>query len=306
MKEKGFALIFFILVIIFISGVIIGSSLIIKNYYPSLIPQLANIFPIKGFQNLQTNNNPANINPSQTALTQKAEDIPNTNKAANSLVNVFSCHFNKYGKYPSDLDAIDKDCFAANLSPDIEPNNSRYSLGDYFVSNNGSSYSLILTDLAALEVFFITEKGVESRKIPEETVIQSVKNARDATRITDLHNLKDVINITIGGITSPSFKAATLCSSTTNPCYGNSKDKTGWLKVKLSSSISMPTLPIDPINDEKYHYVYCAYKTDWEINVVLESDQYADRMKNDGGDDDSKYEIGSNMNLIDKIPECRY
>lgn len=40
--------------------------------------------------------------------------------------------------------------------------------------------------------------------------------------------------------------------------------------------------------------------------MVLESKDYMDKMKNDGGDDPNKYEVGSNLQLIGNNPQCQY
>lgn len=137
--------------------------------------------------------------------------------------------------------------------------------------------------------------------------MELTRRARDAERFTSLSNLSQAINVGVQEATNSGV--AILCSgSSAYPCNGSSNtgigtrnsNGTGWVKVNLSSqkSVSVPTLPADPVNDATLHFTYCANDDAWEINTVLESDQQKDKMKNDGGNEDDKYEVGSNLSLI--------
>ncbi len=134
--------------------------------------------------------------------------------------------------------------------------------------------------------------------------IELTKRSRDAARLTDLANLQQAINVAAQEATASG--AAILCSGTTAPCQGDSKadgrasDGSGWVKVNLSAqkSVSVPTLPIDPINDDTYKYSYYSDGNAWEINAVLESDQQKGKMSTDGGNNDNAYEVGSNLTLL--------
>lgn len=141
------------------------------------------------------------------------------------------------------------------------------------------------------------------------------KRNRDATRLSDGANIQTAINVAVQEATSSG--AAVLCDGNAGkkfPCGGlsnlNSRlsNGTGWVKVNLAQqkAISVPTLPIDPINDGIYHYAYCANNDSWEMNLVLEYTQQVSKMVNDGGDDTNKYELGSNLTLMDKNNQCKY
>lgn len=144
--------------------------------------------------------------------------------------------------------------------------------------------------------------------------LELTKRGRDAARLTDLANLQSAINVAVQESTG-SGTAAILCKANGNyPCNGSSNtgtrvsDGTGWVKTDMSSqkSVSIPTLPIDPINDVTYHYTYCADNDTWEIDTVLESDQQKGKMATDGGPDAAdnatdttgRYEVGSSLSLI--------
>lgn len=141
--------------------------------------------------------------------------------------------------------------------------------------------------------------------------IEILRRGRDTTRLTDLQNLKQAITVALAEGTGDKL----LCNGSDLPCSEKSNpasalkkasDGTGWVKVNVKNqqSVSMATLPLDSTNDNTYHYTYCAdtkSNTDvWEISTVLESDQQKGKMLNssDGGNEDDKYEIGSDLTLI--------
>ena len=140
--------------------------------------------------------------------------------------------------------------------------------------------------------------------------LELTRRTRDSARLSDLASLQQAINVAVQEATDSG--AAILCKSTGSyPCSGKShvasrnSNGTGWVEVDLSSqkSVSVPTLPVDPLNNATYHYTYCANSDAWEIDAVLESDKEKVRMSNDGGDENAtdttgRYEVGSNLTLI--------
>ena len=138
--------------------------------------------------------------------------------------------------------------------------------------------------------------------------LELMKRSKDTTRLKDLDNISSVINISMQeGSLSPSSIVSILCKeSGSYPCTGRSNtgsrvtDGTGWIKADLASNnaVKFPTLPIDPVNNNEYHYTYCADSDKWEINAILESDSLKAKMAQDGGNAYDKYEVGSNYFLI--------
>lgn len=138
-----------------------------------------------------------------------------------------------------------------------------------------------------------------------------LKRSRDASRLSDLANLQQVINVAVQESTASG--TAVLCAGGLSGgyCTGKSTDTnarkvngTGWVKVDFSgqTSVSVPTLPADPSNTSGaagYHYLYCSNGTAWEINAKLESAQYTGKMTTDGGEDNNVYEVGSSLALVD-------
>ena len=144
--------------------------------------------------------------------------------------------------------------------------------------------------------------------------LEFTRRGRDAARLSDLANLQNAINVAVQESTG-SGAVAVLCAPTgTYPCNGTSfplggstrsSNGNGWVRIDLSSqrSVSVPTLPVDPVNTLANHYTYCANNDAWEINTVLESEQQRGRMANDGGNENAidatgRYEVGSSLTLI--------
>lgn len=137
--------------------------------------------------------------------------------------------------------------------------------------------------------------------------LETIRRARDATRLSDLANLQMGINILLQENAEGGQKI--LCYNLTPPCSGTSTDPnsrnsdgTGWVKVKFDPQgpISSSTLPSDPINSGIYIYSYSTDDTSdkWEINTVLESDKEAWRMSHDGGNNPNKYEVGLSLDIL--------
>lgn len=142
--------------------------------------------------------------------------------------------------------------------------------------------------------------------------LEFTRRGRDAARLSDLANLQNAINVAVQESTGSGAVAVLCAVSGTYPCNGSSNTGTrssngsGWVRIDLSSqrSVSVPTLPVDPVNTAANHYTYCADNDAWEIDTVLESDQQRGRMANDGGNENdvaantARYEVGSSLTLI--------
>ncbi len=135
--------------------------------------------------------------------------------------------------------------------------------------------------------------------------IELTRRGRDAARLTDLSALQSAVNVAVHESTESGI-VGVLCKGTNYPCNGSShnggrsSDGTGWVKadVSLQKSVSLATLPVDPINNAANHFTYCANNDTWEISAILESDKEKGKMTGDGGNDTNLYEVGSNLQLI--------
>lgn len=128
--------------------------------------------------------------------------------------------------------------------------------------------------------------------------LELIKRSRDSVRMKDLSNLASAINVSLQEATSSAV--AILCKENgTYPCNGSSNiasrltNGTGWVKADLSQkAVTVPTLPIDPLNNNEFHYTYCANNDVWEINATLESDTLKPKMYSDGGNEGDRYRRG--------------
>ncbi len=82
-------------------------------------------------------------------------------------------------------------------------------------------------------------------------------------------------------------------------------DGTGWIPVnftQLAAGAPMAALPIDPVNTvaSGYYYTYTPGGS-WELNAVMESTRYYESQYQDGGDNMSTFEIGSDLALSPNV-----
>lgn len=137
--------------------------------------------------------------------------------------------------------------------------------------------------------------------------IELTRRGRDAARLTDLANLQQAINVAVQESSTSGSNIA--CAGAAAGCVDRSNagtrltNGTGWVRVNLGvqSSVTVPTLPIDPSNNAANHYTYCGSGDNWEIFTALESAQQIPRMSSDGGTSDSYYEVGSVLNLVGTV-----
>ncbi|MDD2823312.1 MAG: prepilin-type N-terminal cleavage/methylation domain-containing protein [Candidatus Daviesbacteria bacterium] len=145
--------------------------------------------------------------------------------------------------------------------------------------------------------------------------LELTRRTRDASRLTDLANIQQAINValqegTAAGQASPACNSGTpdvTCTDNSIIPAGNTTKRLtnggGWVSINFAgqSNVTVPTLPVDPTNTTPLHYTYCGSGTHWKIMTHLESEQQTtapnDRRANDGGTDPLSYEVGSNMLL---------
>lgn len=124
--------------------------------------------------------------------------------------------------------------------------------------------------------------------------------ARDARRMNDMLSVQTAIidSIATGSIALVDTSSCADCDSTSGT---KSIDGTGWVKFNnlkgrgLIDVISV--LPTDPINSDPYYFSYYSDGIDFELNMVFESERYQVNATQDGGNDDTVYERGFNLNL---------
>lgn len=126
------------------------------------------------------------------------------------------------------------------------------------------------------------------------------KQARDARRMSDVLSVQSAIidSLANGGI---SLVSTGSCSDCTSILGLDNINGTGWVKFENKSGRGLrdiiSNLPSDPINSGEYFYSYYSDGIDFEINAVFESERYQINAQRDGGNDDSVYERGFNLEL---------
>jgi prepilin-type N-terminal cleavage/methylation domain-containing protein len=127
-----------------------------------------------------------------------------------------------------------------------------------------------------------------------------MKQSRDARRLNDILTLQTAISAAVadGAISLVSTQNCITCDSIS----GTDKvDGTGWVTFENIKGQGLKDtlfiLPTDPKNtgDLKFEYYSDGFK--FEINAKLESERYQINSQKDGGNDDSIYERGWDLDL---------
>lgn len=138
-----------------------------------------------------------------------------------------------------------------------------------------------------------------------------LKQTRDAQRMSDMGTIRDAVNLFIS-TSSTSLTAATNCNTTgcaaSSPFAGsvvNTSATTtgaGWVNVNFVSMTGgspLNKLPVDPTSDTTNFYAYkswtAAGNPAFEVDAKLESSKYIPNMTNDGGNNNSWYEVGNDL-----------
>lgn len=126
---------------------------------------------------------------------------------------------------------------------------------------------------------------------------------RDSKRLSDLDSLNKAISLAIADeeLTLISTGACSNCSSISGT---QAVDGTGFVKFSIPTgktglSKFLPTLPLDPTNITPYYYTFGSTTAGYELHSVLESADNAAKMSTDGGDKQTIYEIGSDLDIIE-------
>ncbi len=137
-----------------------------------------------------------------------------------------------------------------------------------------------------------------------------VRKGRDARRLDDLDTLMKGINLALaeGEI---SLSTTTGCATCNSSAGTRATDGTGYVRFTIPTGKTgivkyVSTLPADPVNatvsvggaNVNYWYTYASDGTNYEIDAVLESTDYTDKMQNDGGNSATTYEVGTSLSLL--------
>lgn len=141
-------------------------------------------------------------------------------------------------------------------------------------------------------------------------IIEYVKQGNDIKRMTDIERLSRTIQ---EKTTSEGLVLLPTKSSPSSPdlIYFSSlmslnADGSGYIPFQSTSNLPLgSSLPVDPQNNNphgntslgNYRYIYCSDGKDYKLAAILESSKYIENAKNDGGESDFWFEVGSNLSL---------
>lgn len=144
-----------------------------------------------------------------------------------------------------------------------------------------------------------------------------LKQGRDSTRVSDLGNINSALSLFFVDVATSSWlssgncyvhASATSCSArftgspTTVTSTSQAVDGTGWIPINLkliSAGAPLSRYPIDPVNNTTLFYAFRASSSMgyYEINADLESNKYIPQEGSDGGNNNTLYEVGTDLSL---------
>lgn len=125
---------------------------------------------------------------------------------------------------------------------------------------------------------------------------ESRARARDNKRLSELSTLdRIVIEYKLDKETYPDVEDTLRQSHILiSGAFGLTDVQRGWIDANVSDYYTRQ--PIDPLNNETYHFSYYHDGSSYELNAVLEYN--TELMQNDSGNNPNAYEIGNKLDLI--------
>jgi prepilin-type N-terminal cleavage/methylation domain-containing protein len=168
----------------------------------------------------------------------------------------------------------------------------------YFVSGNKQHGFTLIELLVVIAIIAVLAAVIAIIINP----LEITRRSRDATRLADMEGLQKAINVTL----QDSGTGSNILCAGSPPCGGISNvgtrvsTGTGWVPINFTvqSNVNIPTLPIDPSNNDNYYYEYSSDGTDYELNAIFESEEHIPKMEEDGGDSVTKYEVGTSLTIL--------
>ena len=163
---------------------------------------------------------------------------------------------------------------------------------------------VLAVSAAGLFLYNPSEKARLSRDQQRIQDLQSLTKAIDKYLI---NNQKEKIEIcdgcslekTVFSSSEISFEGSFVVKSSVSSVV----NITGWIPIDFSLNAKIGEtpivkLPLDPVNIEPYVFTYSPGKSgSYKLSAALESTQNDNLEANDGGKDENRYEVGTNLSL---------
>ncbi len=122
------------------------------------------------------------------------------------------------------------------------------------------------------------------------------KRTRDAVRISDVSKIMSALEAFISdkGRLPDALGTTRISSISVGSGPVAKSNGQGWIGEDLSKYLE--GLPIDPVNGGSYLYRYRQNGSKYEVDTMLEF--YSAQSDGDGGNDGSRYERGTDLNLL--------
>lgn len=226
-------------------------------------------------------------------------------KQVNFFKSVFECQYNLDKRYPKDWGEVTQVC---ELTPDFTVPEQYSDLNDfnYRATADGQDYYFEVPSITG-EGYVVTAKETKYVIIPKDTQDKMLARSRDSQRLSDFSNMRTALY----SLEAESPLGQPLCANAATSCVGrsnttgsNATDGTGWIKKSVNTKTSTyQTLPIDPVNSQEYHYLFCADKTGWLIAARLETSELS---RGETVASQPAIIEGTNETLLSTNPECTY
>ena len=133
----------------------------------------------------------------------------------------------------------------------------------------------------------------------------TMRKSRDTTRMNDLDSLRNAINIALTENEIMFADTGTSGDSSGGTSVQAADGINGYIKFTIPDGKTgglaryIPALPLDPTNTGDLIYRFEANANqEFELNARLEFPGNAAKMENDGGDNADRYEVGTNLRII--------
>lgn len=133
--------------------------------------------------------------------------------------------------------------------------------------------------------------------------LDTMKKSRNTRRLSDLTETRKALDLALSEATTSAGTPFTANASGDSCANSQASDGTGWIPYNstvMNLKKYLATLPRDPQHPGTcYYFRAAANGTDYELDAILENvGDAANTMINDGGNNNSRYEVGTDLTVM--------